>query len=225
MLPPLFPIVSLLFSCLEMTMPQGREAVVFFILCPNRAEGDEPALLMLCWWEYVGCSLLLHAWAVGEPCLIPRCLHAAGSRARLGALPGLAASLCMAVCWLSSIAPAHCGDGLALWASVCQQQLATGGLCTYLWCTLQRGCGFPCHAIQVPDSAGCEMSSVDFKGRRNSLVLWPNFPGGGWPVPAWHFWRSYHLICHGNTLCGSKLLRPASVPLQVSALQFYRWAS
>lgn len=67
-------------------------------LCPNTAEGDEPALLILSCWESVGCSLLLHVWVVGEPCLHPRWLHAAGTRARLGALPVLAARVCAWLC-------------------------------------------------------------------------------------------------------------------------------
>lgn len=45
MLPPSFPIGSLLFLCLEMTIPQGGEAAVFFSLCLDTARGGELALL------------------------------------------------------------------------------------------------------------------------------------------------------------------------------------
>lgn len=67
-------------------------------------------------------------------------------------------ALGMALCQCSPIAPAQCGDGLTLWASACQQQLATSSHCMSPQCTPQRGRGFPCHAVQVPDSVGCEMS-------------------------------------------------------------------
>lgn len=50
-----------------MTIPQGREAAVFFSLRPDTAQGDEPALLKLSQCESVGCPLLLHAQVLGEP--------------------------------------------------------------------------------------------------------------------------------------------------------------
>lgn len=57
-------------------------------------------------------------------------------------------ALGMALCQCSSIAPSQCGDGLALWASACQQLLAT----KWLLCVLMVHAApwpwvpMPCHA-------------------------------------------------------------------------------
>jgi len=68
MLPPSFPVASLLFPYLEVAIPQGREADAFFSLYRDALQGDEPALSKLSWCESVGWLLLLHAGVVGEPC-------------------------------------------------------------------------------------------------------------------------------------------------------------
>lgn len=65
MLPPSFPVGSLLFLHLGMTKPPGREVVLLVLLLVSLRE-NEPALLKLHQCEPIGCILLWCARAVGR---------------------------------------------------------------------------------------------------------------------------------------------------------------
>lgn len=139
-------------------------------------------------------------------------MGAHGSRARLGAHPGLVARVCA---WL-------CVDSAQLLQPIMVMDLPSGLVCAISsWPLVAFACPCGAHCSMAVGSyampckcqtrLGVRYPFLDFKGRKSNSVLQPDLPGGGWPEPVWHFWRSYHLICHESTFCGSRLLRPALV--------------
>lgn len=54
--------------------------------------------------------------------------------------------------------------------------------------------GFLAMPCRCRTRLGVKCHFTDYKGGISALVLQPDLPTGGRPVPAWHCWRSCHLI-------------------------------